>query len=35
MYEKTEQKIKNKIIFNKDKLMEAGAEEVYPKVNLH
>ena len=35
MYEKTEQKIKNKIVFNKDKLIEAGAKEVYPKVNLH
>ena len=35
MYERTELKIKNRIIFNKDKLIQAGAKEVYPKVNLH
>tara|TARA_R100001440_G_C2489164_1_gene114747 strand:+ start:201 stop:818 length:618 start_codon:yes stop_codon:yes gene_type:complete len=35
MYGKIEQKIKNKVVFNKDKLIEAGAKEVYPKVNIH
>ena len=35
MYGRIEQKIKNKVIFNKDKLIDAGAKEVYPKVNLH
>jgi hypothetical protein len=35
MYERAELKIKNRIIFNKDKLIQAGAKEVYPKVNIH